>query len=90
MIEPRLVIRIQHHGHWVTVATILERDLETSVVAPGQRCPTCRETILDDDVTPVPLCVCAHPIAAHQTGEGPWTGFCGDLDCECESPVAED
>lgn len=23
-----------------------------------------------------PLCGCGHPLTMHQTGEGPWTGFC--------------
>ena len=37
------------------------------------------------------LCECGHEIAAHQTGEGPWTGFCGaDMDCPCESPSSSD
>lgn len=38
-------------------------------------------------------CRCGHPVAGHQTGEGPWTGFCyatnaGDYssDCDCERP----
>lgn len=37
------------------------------------------------------LCSCGHPVASHQTGTGPWTGFCyalasGDDECECERP----
>jgi hypothetical protein len=33
------------------------------------------------------LCDCGDPIAEHQTGEGPWTGFCANPDCKCESPT---
>ncbi len=22
------------------------------------------------------MCTCGHPLTEHQTGEGPWTGFC--------------
>ena len=25
-------------------------------------------------------------MAEHQTGQGPWTGFCAADDCKCESP----
>jgi hypothetical protein len=32
-------------------------------------------------------CSCGHPVAEHQTGTGPWTGFCADTDCKCESPA---
>lgn len=27
---------------------------------------------------------CYHPADAHQSGSGPWTGFCGVPECECE------
>ena len=30
------------------------------------------------------MCVCGHEVAMHQTGEGPWTGFCAESECECE------
>jgi uncharacterized lipoprotein YmbA len=29
------------------------------------------------------LCGCGHPVDDHQTGTGPWTGFCGHLEVEC-------
>lgn len=32
-------------------------------------------------------CECGHALSGHQTGEGPWTGFCADHDCKCESPT---
>jgi hypothetical protein len=32
-------------------------------------------------------CDCGHPISEHQTGSGPWTGFCGQSDCDCEQPT---
>lgn len=31
-------------------------------------------------------CGCGHPWLEHQTGDGPWAGFCSDPDCKCESP----
>jgi hypothetical protein len=34
-------------------------------------------------------CVCGHELVAHQTGQGPWTGFCGGRGCDCEAPVPE-
>lgn len=30
------------------------------------------------------VCSCGHAMGDHQTGEGPWTGFCGVADCECD------
>lgn len=32
-------------------------------------------------------CECGHPMPAHQSGEGPWTGFCADQECKCEWPT---
>lgn len=32
------------------------------------------------------VCACGHDYGAHQTGEGPWTGFCGASGCDCEAP----
>lgn len=29
---------------------------------------------------------CFHRVSLHQTGEGPWTGFCGVQGCQCEAP----
>lgn len=38
--------------------------------------------------TPDPRpCSCGHPVREHQVGEGPWTGFCADVDCKCERPT---
>jgi len=34
-------------------------------------------------------CTCGHPVDGHQTGDGPWTGFCGDPDCKCELPIPD-
>lgn len=36
-------------------------------------------------------CRCEHPLHMHQTGEGPWTGFCAWMDtdgnqCKCSQP----
>lgn len=64
---------------------------------------TSLETICADFTEP--MCDCGHPIDQHQTGDGPWTGFCygtlreiGDpipdgLDpdepCSCEGPMID-
>lgn len=36
-----------------------------------------------------PFCTCGHPLDEHQTGEGPWSGFCYDHDCKCERPTPD-
>jgi hypothetical protein len=39
------------------------------------------------------MCDCGHAMSEHQTGVGPWTGWCGGDDTECEcvltGPVEE-
>lgn len=49
-----------------------------------------------NDFAPVPaftVCRCGHPVADHQTGVGPWTGFCygtlGQLGSEYVTPGAD-
>jgi hypothetical protein len=37
-----------------------------------------------------PCADCGHSIEDHQTGDGPWTGFCGIPDCECEAPTPDE
>jgi hypothetical protein len=53
-------------------------------------CGTCGlilEAAGDAIVVPFDTCVCGHPVTTHQTGFGPWTGFCfHDPECECEEP----
>jgi len=43
-------------------------------------------------------CACGHPVIEHQTGKGPWTGFCyadastptdPTRQCKCERPEVE-
>ena len=34
-------------------------------------------------------CLCGHYVSAHQSGEGRWSGFCGDCDCERLSVLVE-
>lgn len=41
-------------------------------------CSKCGERLL------LEVCNCGHLFREHQTGEGPWTGFCGGNDAECE------
>jgi hypothetical protein len=60
-------------------------------VLPGwvkDSCPVCDSS--GNELGRAGLCSCGHAIDAHQTGEGPWSGFCGgEVDsggCECESP----
>jgi len=38
---------------------------------------------IDVGLSPELPCVCGHALERHQTGMGPYTGWCGD-DCECE------
>lgn len=32
------------------------------------------------------MCTCGHRVDDHQTGAGPFTGFCAGYDCKCEAP----
>ncbi len=36
-----------------------------------------------------PCSTCRHPMTAHQTGEGPFTGWCYQDDCDCEWPMID-
>jgi hypothetical protein len=40
----------------------------------------------DDSVT---CASCGHKITEHQTGEGAFTGWCCDSDCDCEHPMLQ-
>jgi hypothetical protein len=40
---------------------------------------------IDVGLSPELPCVCGHALESHQTGMGPYTGWCGS-DCECEWP----
>lgn len=54
------------------------------------RCGLVLEVAGDALVVPFDTCACGHPRDGHQTGKGPWTGFCGDPDCKCEEPHPDD
>ena len=64
-----------------------------TAILPGwirESSPICDERGQPVDVENDPLCTCGHPVSAHQTGDGPWTGFCGQSDCDCEAPEVAD
>lgn len=52
--------------------------------------PICDDQGRPVDIEDDPLCDCGHLFSLHQTGDGPWAGFCyaGD-DCKCERPTQE-
>lgn len=69
-------------------------DIARTVVPPDAWAAVIDDSDGDEDYTadhrPAPdprPCSCGHPVREHQVGEGPWTGFCADVDCKCERPT---
>jgi len=61
-----------------------QADTDEAILDSSGDYPLCDED--GNDIEASPLCSCGHAIDEHQTGEGPWTGFCFDPDCKCEQP----
>jgi hypothetical protein len=80
----RLVIqRREGAGNTSTFETYMDPDRAARLVLDLARV-TADARDIAAELAERPCADCGHGNDQHQSGEGPWTGFCGTPECDCE------